>query len=88
MVTRELHLVFHGNVQGVGFRATARRKAQELGLTGIVRNLADGSVELIAQGKEEELKSLVQFLHHHFAIEKMKEKYLPVTQTYQGFTVS
>ena len=88
MIVRELHLTFHGNVQGVGFRATARRKAQELGLTGIVRNLKDGSVELIAQGKEEQLKSLVQFLHRQFDIEKMKEKYLPITRTYQGFTSS
>ena len=82
---RELHMIFHGNVQGVGFRAYARRKADELGLTGLVRNLANGSVELIAQGKEEDLKQLVQFLHRQFDIENMTEKYFPVIKTYQGF---
>jgi len=39
-----------GHVQGVGFRAAARRRAIELGLTGYVRNLADGRVEILAQG--------------------------------------
>lgn len=81
----ELHVIFQGKVQGVGFRKAARRKAQELGLTGIVRNLPDGSVELIAQGKEELLKTLLQFLHSKFEIKEVKEKYISITQLYQGF---
>jgi len=41
-----------GRVQGVGYRAFAARSAQVLRLTGLTRNLADGSVEVVAQGIE------------------------------------
>jgi acylphosphatase len=43
-------------VQGVGFRYTALGIAQKLGLTGWVRNLADGRVELVAEGSEKSLE--------------------------------
>lgn len=81
----ELHVIFQGKVQGVGFRASARRKALELGLTGTVRNLKNGSVELIAQGKEEQLKTLLQYLHDQFDIVESKQEFRPVTQSYRGF---
>ena len=48
----EMHAQFTGRVQGVGFRYTAKEYAERLGLVGMVRNLSDGSVELIAQGKK------------------------------------
>lgn len=46
-----LHLLVSGRVQGVGFRAAARRQANGLHLTGYIRNLPDGRVEVIAEGK-------------------------------------
>lgn len=53
-----LHCVVTGRVQGVGFRAFVRRKAREKGLTGWVRNCADGrSVETVAEGPPELLES-------------------------------
>jgi acylphosphatase len=51
-----------GRVQGVGFRAATRRRAEQLGLTGWVRNRADGSVELVAEGLETALHDLIAFL--------------------------
>ena len=47
--------VVSGIVQGVGYRYFAQRAAQRLGLIGFARNLADGRVEIIAEGSEEKL---------------------------------
>lgn len=51
-----------GAVQGVGFRYTTRRMAQQLGLVGWVRNLANGSVEVWAQGTSGAVEQLRGFL--------------------------
>ena len=53
---KRLHAYYSGSVQGVGFRFTAERVAASLGLTGWVRNLRDGRVEIICEGKESALK--------------------------------
>jgi acylphosphatase len=53
-----LHAVIHGDVQGVGFRYFLLRKANQLGLTGWVRNNVDGTVEVIAEGRRPELDQL------------------------------
>lgn len=53
-------MIILGDVQGVFFRAFVRREAASLGLKGYVRNLADGSVEVVAEGHEEKLNELVK----------------------------
>lgn len=55
---KRLHAVVHGDVQGVGFRYFAQRKAQQLSLSGWVRNNDDGTVELVAEGEREPLEEL------------------------------
>ncbi len=55
---QRLHLIIHGLVQGVGYRASAAREATRLGLTGWVRNAAGGEVELVAEGAEAALRAL------------------------------
>ena len=50
--SRRLEAVIHGRVQGIGFRHFAWRRAQQCGVLGQVRNLPDGSVEVIAEGEE------------------------------------
>lgn len=52
----------HGRVQGVGFRYSARERARSLGLVGFVRNCADGSVELTAEGDRSQLEKLAAWL--------------------------
>jgi len=54
--------VVHGRVQGVFFRAFASRQAKELGLTGYVRNLPEGAVEVQAEGERKQLKKLIDIL--------------------------
>src|SRR3989344_3916609 len=57
---KRLHLVFKGRVQGVGFRFTAERIALELGVKGWVRNLPNGDVEILAEGKEKALADTLE----------------------------
>ena len=57
-MTPSLHATVSGKVQGVYFRAWVCDQAQGLGLTGWVRNLADGKVEVLAQGAPEALDML------------------------------
>ena len=52
------HFLIYGNVQGVGFRAATEHQAENLQLTGWVRNLPDGRVEILAQGEDVALQSL------------------------------
>lgn len=54
---------YSGRVQGVGFRYTTKTTAAGFELTGIVRNLADGRVELIAEGSRQELDAFRLALH-------------------------
>jgi acylphosphatase len=54
-----LHLLIDGRVQGVGYRWFARNAGRELGLTGKVRNLPDGRVEIHAAGDPDKLAELV-----------------------------
>lgn len=52
-------VVVRGRVQGVGFRWFTRQQAQALGVTGIARNLPDGTVEVHAEGPADALDTLV-----------------------------
>jgi acylphosphatase len=56
--TAEMHLVVRGRVQGVGFRWFVRERARRWGLTGWVRNRADGTVEVAARGDPASLDGL------------------------------
>ncbi len=53
-----LRLLVTGRVQGVYFRAATAARADALGITGYVRNLADGSVEVVAEGARKKLEQL------------------------------
>jgi acylphosphatase len=55
-------VVVHGNVQGVGYRYSARSWARQMGVSGWVRNLYDGSVEVLAQGEEAAIAELLAVL--------------------------
>jgi len=57
-----MHVIVHGVVQGVGFRYFVLRRAQPLGLTGWVRNLPDGTVEIRAEGPVSKLQQLLEAL--------------------------
>jgi acylphosphatase len=54
-------VVVHGRVQGVWFRDSVRRLAEERGVRGWVRNNADGTVEAVFEGERERVETLVAF---------------------------
>lgn len=56
-ITRNLRIT--GHVQGVGFRMYMMRKAREFGVSGWVRNRADGSVEAVVHGSPEEVEAII-----------------------------
>ncbi|HEU5070085.1 MAG TPA: acylphosphatase [Verrucomicrobiae bacterium] len=55
-----MHVYYSGRVQGVGFRYTVKTVALGFEVTGTVRNLPDGRVELVAEGAREELEAFRQ----------------------------
>ena len=55
-----MHIFYSGRVQGVGFRYTAKTVATGFDVTGTIRNLPDGRVELCAEGQREELDAFRQ----------------------------
>jgi acylphosphatase len=56
-------IIVHGRVHGVFFRDSTMRKARELGLTGTVQNLPDGTVQIVAQGSPLALNDLIRWAH-------------------------
>lgn len=79
-----------GKVQGVFFRASTRERALRLGLTGHARNLADGSVEVVASGSLAAIDELDAWLHHGppaAGVEKVRREALP-EQSWRGFTTA
>lgn len=55
------HLFIKGVVQGVFYRASTRKEAERVGVTGWVRNLSDGRVEAVFEGEDEEVKRMEEF---------------------------
>jgi acylphosphatase len=64
MKIERVRVTVRGHVQGVGFRASAAHEARRLGVEGWVRNLADGGVELRADGDPEAVDALLEWLGH------------------------
>ena len=79
MITRK-HIIFHGFVQGVGFRWRARLAAELYGCTGWVRNEWDGTVEMEIQGKEEQIDRVIQSINagRYVFIERMDVQTIPI----------
>jgi len=59
---KHIHIIYTGAVQGIGFRFAAERVAASLNLTGWVKNLRDGNVEVVAEGEEADLGSFIDKL--------------------------
>lgn len=61
-IKKRVHLFVSGRVQGVFYRDFTRRQAKRFNITGWVRNLFDGRVEIVAEGEEENIKKFIEEL--------------------------
>ena len=84
------HIIFTGHVQGVGFRFTAQRIASRHQLSGFVRNLPDGSVEILAQGKSEDVDGCIEDIKTDFAgyVRQTIIEDVPVNPAYKNFRIA
>jgi len=87
---RRIAIRFTGMVQGVGFRYTTRHLAAGFpGIAGTVRNLPDGSVEVIAQGEDPDLTSFADSIEERMGgyIREAKRTYLRATDDLTAFRI-
>jgi len=84
------HVYYSGTVQGVGFRFTARRLASDYPVTGFVRNLPDGRVELVAEGEEGDVEAFLDAVAGAMRgyIRKAEVLEEPPTGTFREFDIA
>ncbi|MCK4947695.1 MAG: acylphosphatase [Candidatus Aureabacteria bacterium] len=90
MAFKRANVFFSGMVQGVGFRFTASRLAGQAGLVGYVKNLHDGKVELMVQGKEEKISDLIYNLKENYFSEYVRDaevQWLEPVGIYKDFSI-
>lgn len=89
MKTR-VHVLISGQVQGVWYRTSTKEQADDLGLTGWVRNTTDGDVEAVFEGEERSVDEMIAWCHQgpQFAqVTDVKVKREPSTDELKGFVI-
>jgi acylphosphatase len=89
MKKRAIITIF-GEVQGVFFRVNTQAQAQELGLTGWVKNEADATVKILAEGEQEQLEKLVDYCrsgHKLAKVQRVEVKWEEATGEFKDFDI-
>jgi len=87
----KLHAFISGIVQGVFFRKNTKMQAEKLGLSGWVRNLSDGRVEVVAEGPREKLDKLLEWLGHGptgARVDKIEHEFSDKEEGFTSFLIS
>jgi len=87
---RRAHIWVSGKVQGVWYRATTVEVARKLGLTGWVKNLPDGRVEIVAEGSKDALDKLIAWCHEGpplAIVNEVKVIFEPYTGEFSTFSI-
>ena len=85
---KRIKINVYGLVQGVFFRYTTRKFARNLGLSGYVKNMPDGSVYIEAEGPEDKLYELFEFSKKgpkYAQVDRIEHEFLDPTNQYNGF---
>ncbi len=89
-MTKRLTLKIHGLVQGVGYRYTARNEAKKQEFTGYIKNLDDGSIELVAEGDEENLKKFINWCYNGVGpamVQRIDQSWSDATSEFSDFVI-
>ena len=84
------HILLSGRVQGVGFRYFVQQKARECHLTGWVKNLPNGKVEIEAEGEENDINCLIDYLkigNSYSRTDQLNQSELEPTADFSDFTI-
>lgn len=88
---KRVGLKIYGKVQGVFFRDSTQRKAKELNLSGWVRNEPDGTVQIVAEGEEKDLKELIEWCRaggaEYTRVDKVNIEWLEPSGQFNNFIV-
>jgi len=86
-----LHAIVEGHVQGVGFRYYVSEQAMFIGLTGWVRNVYDGQVEVLAEGTRADLEQLLRYIQRGPSgsyVSSVSEDWSPARGEFQRFSIA
>lgn len=87
---KRVRMIVYGRVQGVGFRYFVQTEARKLGLVGFTQNLADGTVEIVTDITEEQLKTLSAILKKGNGlskVEKIETTEIPKDKEFTSFQI-
>lgn len=85
-----VHVIISGRVQGVWFRANTKQKAEQLGLTGWVRNTSHGCVEAVFEGEEKLINEMIEWCYKGPSlakVEKVEVKNQNLTDEFDDFSI-
>ena len=85
-----IRLIIRGRVQGVGFRFAACDEAKNLAIAGWVRNSANGNVEIVAEGRREDLQMLAEWAHRgptYARVDDVSEEWLSYSGELKDFAI-
>ena len=89
MTPIRVEVFYTGTVQGVGFRYTVRRIAGQLDVTGFVRNLRDGRVQLVVEGLQPEIERLLEMVDDTFGgyVRHQEKQQLMASEEFTSFDI-
>ncbi len=85
-----VHLIIEGRVQGVGFRYFSQRAGTASDVTGYVRNLSDGNVEIEAEGENQNINNFINIIrndHPYARVLNIQQNEIPFTGKYESFQI-
>jgi acylphosphatase len=82
---QSVYVVISGEVQGVWFRASTKKKADELGITGWVRNTPDGKVDAVFEGDESQVNRMIKWCHQGPPLSKVEKVEAKIQDPIKGF---